>query len=402
MKTALLALLVAFVSVSRMIWFMPGLGNNYYLLLIAVLLLLLFKGRREIIRLDILGLTLIGTCFFSILFNDVPSFFRPWMRLGLLGVVIALVGPFLQNAILQSFRINLFWDIQLFYVATALVSFLGRFIGISRMQGNFWCGITNHSMLMGIVAGNAGVFLLMLIIAHDKLTPKLRWTLGLFLLLCLLMMIGAASRSCIIAFLIGGLVAVFVFMKQYRTRIAKIALVGCVVLYILSPVLTRYSKGIQQKNHGAVMDLNVTSRRGLWDKGWQTFKDNPFMGVGFSAVDIDTAENTIDTPRKGQIEPGSSWLAVLSMTGLAGGIAIVLILNRSRSQLRKVYAKNTYNAAVLYGLLVFYCIHMCGEGYIFAGGSMACFNFWLLLGTIEAVAAEKIHDKVFIEQWLAA
>ena len=83
------------------------------------------------------------------------------------------------------------------------------------------------------------------------------------------------------------------------------------------------------------------------------------------------------------------------MTGLFGGMAVVLVLKRSLRQLSSIYKNNIPIAATLYGLLAFYVVHMCAEGYIFAGGSMSCLNFWLLLGTIDAYATDdRLHRGV--------
>ena len=313
------------------------------------------------------------------------------MRLVLFLIVTMLVGPFVGNPLLRLFRVSFFWYTLLIYVIIALVSFFGRFVGLSRTQGDFWCGITNHSMLLGIVAGNAGVYLVMLMTSVENLTSKQRWIIGLGLLLCFLMMLGASSRSSILAFLAGVGVVLFVSMKKHRTRIVKIAAVSFVIMSIISPLLDNYTKGIYQKNHGEITDLNLSSRVGLWEQTWHNFTENPLVGIGFSAMEIDTGELAIGN-HNGQVEPGSSWLAVLSMTGLLGGISIVLILNKSYHQLRVIYINNVTIAAVLYGLLAFYCVHMCAEGYIFAGGSMSCLNFWLLLGTIDAYETD---DNIF-------
>lgn len=383
-----LALFVAFISASRIVWFMPSLGNGYYFILVFILLLLLISNGTNKLKINMQGMVLIVVCTMSILLNDIPYYYRPWLRLGLFCTVTFLVGPFLKSPILSIFRKSLFWNTLLINTVIALVSFIGRTVGISRMQGNFWCGITNHSMIMGIVAGNAGVYLLMLLTNIKSLNSKQRWIIGGILVLCLLMMLGAASRSSILAFLAGGIITLLISMKQSRIKIMKIAMVTFVVLFFLSQYLERYTVGIQQKNKGDVMVMNIESRAALWEKGWQTFCDNPLVGVGFSAMEVDMLEDDTGLTHTGQVEPGSSWLAVLSMTGMFGGIAIILILIRGSFQLCSIYRKNVPIAATLYGLFAFYLVHMCAEGYIFAGGSMSCLNFWLLMGTIDAYATD--------------
>ncbi|MDP2455208.1 MULTISPECIES: hypothetical protein [unclassified Kaistella] len=84
----------------------------------------------------------------------------------------------------------------------------------------------------------------------------------------------------------------------------------------------------------------------------------------------------------GKVEPGSSWLALLSMTGIAGFILIVFIFLSALIYLFK--NKNDYIiSGILGSLLLFFMIHMSAEGYILAAGSLLFFYIWLLLGVIE-------------------
>ena len=55
----------------------------------------------------------------------------------------------------------------------------------------------------------------------------------------------------------------------------------------------------------------------------------------------------------------------------------------------KIEKKSSKEAGLLLSLLIFYLIHMCAEGYIFAAGSFAFFYFWLLLGTIQAYSIQQ-------------
>jgi O-antigen ligase len=83
-------------------------------------------------------------------------------------------------------------------------------------------------------------------------------------------------------------------------------------------------------------------------------------------------------PSTGTIETGSSWLAVLSMTGILGFIPFGIIIYKS---VKRVWSKRRTNieACLYLGLIVFLSIHMLVEGFILAGGSVLCFIAWIII-----------------------
>jgi len=101
-------------------------------------------------------------------------------------------------------------------------------------------------------------------------------------------------------------------------------------------------------------------------------------GVGFAALRYEkSAKGPME---KGTIEPGSSYLAILSMTGLLGAISFLLLMlpMLSPSNLRKASQVSVYPIACL----MFFAIHFVGEGYIFAAGSVQNVIFWLVCGVL--------------------
>jgi len=104
------------------------------------------------------------------------------------------------------------------------------------------------------------------------------------------------------------------------------------------------------------------------------FASSPIIGIGFQTVSLTGS----DSPnRRGNIEPGSSWLAVLSMTGIVGLCFVLIIFYRAWHVSKYV---NNNNTILFQGLLLFMSIHMLVEGYIYAGGSFLCMLLWLIIG----------------------
>lgn len=142
------------------------------------------------------------------------------------------------------------------------------------------------------------------------------------------------------------------------------------------PLWERAADGVIKKQEGNVKaGSQFNSRGSKWDARIEEFAGSPVFGVGFSAQDPDGKDEY--DKRNGTIEPGSSWLAVLSMTGAVGFVLIVLMLVFPLFYLRD--NPNPFNALLL-GLLVFFFLSFIAEGYIFAGGNPLCFIAWLVFG----------------------
>ena len=75
------------------------------------------------------------------------------------------------------------------------------------------------------------------------------------------------------------------------------------------------------------------------------------------------------------IESGSSWLSVLSMTGIIGFLIIMRIYSKSVISAYK-FGKDP----LLISILTLLSVNMFTEGYIFFGGSFLAFLFWITIG----------------------
>jgi O-antigen ligase len=376
-----LSIFVAGLMINRVVWFTPDLGNFYYILIaVSLAILLLLSNKNTSVSFS--GIILILVCAVSIVFNDIPVFFRPWLRLGIFGATVFLVGPFINGSIPMKFRMNVFWYVQYLFVAITLLSLIGRFAGLSKFQGGYWCGVTTHSMLLGMIAANTTIFLLYELASRPDVRGKARMALSGSLFISLLLVMGAGSRAAFLACVARISVFCYLAFQQHRKKFIKFFLPALLVLFCTYQIWDPFLDQIRRKNNNDLTTLNLDTREGLWKKNWESFKENPVFGVGFASIELEPGEFQILLGNRGQVETGNSWLSVLSMTGIIGGICIASIMLMTAAQLRRISRAKNHIGALLTGLLAFYCVHMCAEGYIFAGGSVAFFNFWLLLGTI--------------------
>jgi O-antigen ligase len=127
----------------------------------------------------------------------------------------------------------------------------------------------------------------------------------------------------------------------------------------------------------------TSSRTNLWNARLTEFSSSPIVGIGFASVNVDLNEEARFDEETGKVEPGSSWLAILSMTGILGFLFFFIMFVKYFLFIWKKANSNNIYLCLLGSLLVFYAIHMLGEGYIISSGSGLFFYFWLLLGVID-------------------
>lgn len=123
----------------------------------------------------------------------------------------------------------------------------------------------------------------------------------------------------------------------------------------------------------------TSSRDAKWDARINEFLDNPVFGIGFATqthYTPDDDEAWIKTT--GNIEPGSSWLALLAMTGIIGFILIAIINYRILHTLYLYRAKPI--DILLFTLIIFFILHGIIEGWIIFAGGYIFYLYWLLLG----------------------
>ncbi|WP_299581773.1 O-antigen ligase family protein [uncultured Sunxiuqinia sp.] len=355
-----------------------NLGNAYYAILIAVFIGLLVSGKK--LRLNSLTVWLVIAAFASILFNEIPAFFRPYERLIAFILVMGLVGPLVTNTLLRPFRLKLFQILNVLIVGMVVLSFLGIAVGLPAMVGRGgYAGLFNHSMMLSPMAAIA--MLVSINWAHRAKIIQRRWLYWGMAAMSFLACLAAGSRAALVAGIAGGL---FYFYKVNQGQLSRLAqtLILILTLAIFSfPAWEGYTERIMGKMAYAEEQGGLlTARSSLWETRVIEFRNSPLVGVGFASVN--TAINTKFDTESGGVEPGSSWLAVLSMTGLFGFIPLILLLS---GYLIFVYKDKTdkKTSALLGALLLFFTIHMLAEGYVLSAGSGLFFYFWLLMGVLE-------------------
>lgn len=387
-KLNILSWFVAILVVNNIVIFTPNFGAPYYLfMLFALLFCILQSGIKGF---DMGMIFMYFCCIFSILCNDIPSFFKPWGRYASFLLMTMLVSPFLKSEFLYDFRITTFTIIQKLLDFVVIASILAYFGGFAYNMGYF-AGITSHSQLMAPIAVCAMLRGIYTLTTKNFQDSKLEKYYYICLILCsLICILLAASRTAIIAAILSVLTYFIMPNKRHLSKIIKYLCAAVAALALSFPIWSPYIDVVVNKNEGSIAAGGIASSRdNHWKNRIKEFKSSPFIGIGFSVVSIDDTDGSTFDMESGGVETGSSWLSALSMLGIFGfGILAILFISSLRKF--KILSKTAPKySAYLFSLLLFWIIHMMAEGYIWGAGGFLFFNVWLMLGCADAISQKK-------------
>lgn len=319
----------------------------------------------------------------GIVLNDPLPVFKPWQRLALFIVVLGSFGPLFKGNSSAVFHAQLFRWIALFCCIVGTISFFCAFLGInyggtaqidgiSNASSSVFGGLCGHSMLLGPIAAVG-----MLAAFHRFIDTWLKdnrceYKYAFASFACFASMLLASSRGAIMA-CFCAVIYVLVNVNRKKNKLyTYLFVILLIVLCVGWPFFEILMQGVIRKQEASMAaGGQFSSRNSLWDDRWAEFISNPIFGVGFASQKIITFESSAIT---GIIEPGSSYLGILSMTGLASAIPIFYVFYKSL--LMKYSKKLTLLPPLPKCVFIFFIVHMIVEGYAFAGGSILCVILW--------------------------
>lgn len=385
LRGGIMGLLFAFFGVARV--FGGFLRSSYWaILFFSIGFFVLYNYLKSSkFKMDFIGVLFVIYLFVNVLITRPPSVFQPELRFLLFSFLLFIVSPIIQNKNLRVFRLRSLDLMMIIFVIISSISFFCYFLGINWMlnqttnddlyddysvsegAGHFG-GITNHSMTLGFISGIAVCYMLCRFLTYKRklsLVP---------LICCMGSLLFASSRVALGATIIGCLVFI---IRNSRSRLGflKTIILFVVGFIITLPLWVGALSGIVAKQSGRGDLSEMGGRIGQVEARIEEFADHPIIGIGFASVDPQKSH----VGESGNIEPGPSWLTVLSMTGIIGMIIVVIYVYNSFSSLKEL-GKNLPQKALLSALLVFMIVHLFVEGYIFSGGSLQCSILWLIIG----------------------
>lgn len=321
-------------------------------------------------------------CIFSIIVNDIQKEFDAINRFISFFFITFLLGPFISSSIFRYFRLKLFLYLSHINIYVCSLSYVFLVSGLhegrkmNELYGELrpdFAGLYNHSMLLGPFSG----FSVLSCIYFFTTTKKKYYLILAFL--SFMSLIVSGSRSALLGFILALFYFIYKINKGQLIKFYKTAMILLLILLLSFPFWAIYLESIIGKfSYGQESGSVTASRDDLWIGRINEFIDNPLFGYGFSRIYI--SDSNLIFNLRGNIEPGSSWLAILSMTGIFGFFSFALLyfkmVHKSLFE-GKIYSNIHY---LIFSLLISNAMYMIFEGSILSSGTLMFCFLWLVLG----------------------
>lgn len=328
---------------------------------------------------DIRMVLFMAVAMLSILLNNIPSIFQADQRLISFAIMVASIGPLFINSVSNRFKFKLFKYTSLGLVACSVLSFVGYLVHFPLFfNTSGFNGITNHSMTLSSISGISSVVCFHYYNLEKNKKRKRIWIACIIvsLLTCFL----GGSRSALLAAFAGLFYYLWCYLNGSIGKFLKYLVITSALVAVATPIWYPYTENMRKKvEANEVMGGQFSSRETLWDNRVAEFESSPVFGIGFSSIDLKLTGNVVGL--NGGVEPGSSWLFILSSTGLLG---LLLVIFMVLPQIVKIARNPVFYSQItvfVVSILVNRVVHMFAEGYVLASGDFSFLYVWLCIAT---------------------
>ena len=205
------------------------------------------------------------------------------------------------------------------------------------------------------------------------------------LFLCGVLLFVSRSRASLIAAFLASMF-LLVGSRRYRTLLAGLSLVLALLLnfYLVTPERFQSASDdllYKTGEHGNLMN----SRQKPWEKSLRTFRDHPWLGLGFGVAD-NSADQPFSYMTQGQMtrERGSSYLTMLETTGAIGMSFFALLIVALWREIGRVFSwlrrtgKVNQPSVVVAAILIAGLVNAVFEDWLLAVGYYMSVIFWVL------------------------
>ena len=330
----------------------------------------------------------------SLLLHPAPE---PWLRTQrFLAFLIGMLcfSPLLTSDSLAKTRLRI--SAITYYVLSAMVflSFLVWLASFIRFgEDGIWksgihnygfCGIFKVGMVLSPVSAIIAITSAFLLLEGKcKIKPFLN---GLILFTGIIMCVAGGSRIASVGLFLSLasllIIKRHVLAQMLHSRLAiAMALSGTILLIASSPYALSVirHKNMLGESHGSLF----YSRERLWHDRIEEFASSPLTGIGY-ANEFPSERNKGSLT---EIEPGSSWLALMSYGGLVG---LGCFLWFSSSLARMLYRiRDDGRFPICLAILLFLVINAFTEGWLMFAGSIIFPVFWLATSAVWAATCNR-------------
>lgn len=386
---ATMAIVIAILEVSRLSDFstLLGLDSSPVTYSIVCLISALVFMQSRFFRINTTLMLFCVACAISLIFNHPMVNYMSTLRFCLFFVMLVLLSPLVDSRSLRQFRGYLWrYTVLLCQLVVILSLVLYLVTLVANGRGRLFMAVCNP-ITLSTVSAIVGVILSYRLIKNYGKCSIWGMMFDLVSLFAsILLMIWAGSRSAVIGFTVAEIyILATCFRYRKAARMVFIAIVASVALSSLmgGNVTFRVVKKFEiAQKHNSI----IYSRKQLWLARIDEFRENPIVGVGFANVTrysslYDNEVVKFADPDK-NIEPGSSWLNVLSTTGIVGFAILACFNIRLLRMVRRRRRAGDMDVVEYGALLLFFIAEGFFEGWMLYAGSFLFFIYWLLTSRI--------------------
>lgn len=387
---AIMAFIVAFLEIGHLSGLLAnivGLGDLpvIYSFICFIPIIVFIKSRQFTV--DVVLMLFCVACAISLIFNNLSVHYMSVLRFGLFLVLLTLLTPLVDSEPLRQFRRYCWRYAMILCCVAVILSLVAYMVTLLRNGlGNPFVVIACPNTL-GLIAAVVSIWLTVRLIGG--------WTRPVMLILnvvCLLasilLMIYCGARSAILGFIVAETYIAVVNIGRWRMmRWVYVAVVAGVGISFLAGGMVTY-RVVRKFEIGKVANCIIFSRKQLWQSRIEEFAESPVVGIGFTnATRYSTLygnEEALCVSSHRREEPGSSWLSVLSNTGVVGFAALAWFNIGLLRKVRNRRKAGDPGALEPGALLLLFLVVAFFEGYMLYAGSFVFFLYWLL--------TSRIHD----------
>ena len=309
-----------------------------------------------------------------------------------LALLVLVAGPVLLGHKARQLRNGAWTTTLMLMIAIGVGSCLWWGLRLSAMGVGLFCGVMAYANTLGPMSG-LGVVIAASKAITSKKRAKLMWSAAAAA--CMVPCIASTSRVSLIALAVGLVVVLLMEWRRFGLGLLVILPLGAAVAfggYYTILKTERFSETIAMLEEKGLEN----SREMLWHARLKEFKEHPNWGVGIGLAEGAELEGrSADETGKITVEPGSSYLGLLSMTGLSGAAGMgILLLWVTGQWLGRFRFLPPGQASQMMGIGAFMAVNGLAEGWIIAVGSPLCLIFWLWLGhLVDAVHKPEVRGR---------
>lgn len=397
-----IAVILSIIKLTLPLPFIPNLSILWLGGVIICLSWALFKDKKLQVSIPLLLFCLV--VLVGLFIKQPPIYYRSLERFILFVINISFLSSLITSPTLIEIRKHMLYITLIGVRVIVVASFIAYFLGINLAVKNIsidyrwaFAGITSQSMILAPCCGICLIETLWKMLYGDFSKKQLLIQCGL-LIMTIWTILVAGSRGSLIASALS--IAVLFYYYPFKKRLLKYVTLISIPLTFLVPsyiyenaTYTINKKMISANNHNSL----TSSRDEKWEARLMEFKENPILGVGFASQTHFTSDDNMQWIEKtGSLESGSSWLSILSMTGILGFIIIAIFNIKMLSCLVKAIKRTPFYILHLC-LLIFLLTHGIIEAWVLYSGGFIFYLYWLLTGNLSVNSID--NHKTYIDEY---